>query len=549
MSAPPHPGRFRLVAGALTIGIVAAGAFAIGVLPRVGRNAELIASAQAVARSVPVVTFVQPKVIKGATLSLPGAVGAIEETPVYARTTGYIKRRYVSYGSKVVAGQLLAEIEAPETAQELQQAQADTFKQEAGTQQAEAEVARLQANVAQTKTETGRLESQAAKSAAEQKRAEAKLAQSKATLSSTKAKLTLLEHSRDARKADIAESQARLSVAEKTLSRWQALTTQGATSAQDLDERQANRDAAAANVRSLQASLEASEADIHAARESVTAAEADVAAAEADTISAKASVRAAWQAADANRANERAALASVQAGRKGVIAAEAAHRSGLANVRRIKVMRGYERVTAPFDGVISARNIDTGTLVNAGAAAGAGTASLSRNGLFGIVRTNTLRVLVSVPQSAVNIIKPGQPAQVTIREFPGRTFKAHVFGYSGAIDGTSRTRMTELRMSNPGGVLVPGMYAQVNFVVSDGNVVHIPAGALTTTAEGTRVAIITPENKIHYVSVSVGRDFGDEVEVLSALKGTEKLVLYPSAGLLEATTVKAEPFPNPKKGV
>jgi len=544
---PPHPGRTRLAAGAFLVVLIGAGAFVLGLLPRIGRNAELIANAQGVIDAVPVVSYVQPKIIKGSELVLPGAIGAIEETPIYARTTGYVKRRYVSYGSKVKAGQLLAEIEAPETEQELLQAQANAIKLEAGTGQAEADVARLRANVLQSRTETSRLEAQTAKASADEKRMEAKLAQSRALLSSAKAKLTLLEHSRDSRKADLLAAHTRLSIAEKTALRWKKLSGEGAVSEQDLDERLASRDGAEANVRSIQASLEGSEADILAARDAVAAAEADVTAAQADVASAQESIRAAQQAVGGNKASEQAAHASVVAGQKGVAAAEAAHRSSLADVRRINVMRGYERVVAPFDGVITARNVDTGTLVDAGANAGAGTASLSRNGLFGIVRTNTLRVLVSVPQSAVSVVKPGQSAKVTIREFPGRTFNAYVFGYSGAFDPTSRTRMTELRMPNPGGVLVPGMYSQVSFSVSDASAVHVSPSVLSTNASGTRVAAITSDNTIHYLPVTVGRDFGDEVEILSGLKGDEKLVLNPPISLQESTKVKAEPLPAPKK--
>jgi RND family efflux transporter MFP subunit len=538
-------GGFRIAVGMGFVGLALLGAFLAGTLPRLRRGAELSAPAQTMSDTVPAVNVVMPEPIGGSELRLPGSVQAIEETAIGARTNGYLRRRYVDIGAKVKAGQLLAEIEAPEVEQELRQAQAETVKSEAGAGQAQAEIARLQAGVAQARMETTRFQAQVEQERAESARAEARLAQVRALSANTRARLALAERNVEGKQADLEQSQARLAIASKTWKRWQQLGQEGAVSAQEVDERQSTYDAAVANVRSAEAAVRSARADVEAARETLNASEADITAAQADVTSSKQSVRAAQAAVQANESNVQAAREAVRAGQQGLAASRATIRSSKANVQRVAVLQGFERIVAPFDGVITSRNVDTGTLISAGGPATSG--SELRAGLFGIARTDTLRIQVNVPQSAIAGIRPGLPARVTIREFPGKTFQGQVFHSAGALDANSRTRLTEVRIANPNGQLLPGMYAEVQFALPDSgshSVFRIPAGALVVGPAGTRVVTATTENRAHYLPVQIGRDFGTHVEVLSGLTGKEQLVLNPSDALKEDAPVRATPLPS-----
>ena len=538
------PTGFRIVAGMGAIGIAFVGAYLVGTLPRLHRRAELSAHAQAIRETIPTVSVVSPQRVRGTDLQLPGSIEAIEETSIGARTSGYLRRRLVDIGVKVKAGQTLAEIEAPEVEQELRQAQAETVKSEAGAGQAEAEIARLQAGVAHTRMETTQLQAQVEQTRAESARAEAQLAQARATSANARARLALARQNVEGKQADVEQMQARLVIAGKSLKRWQQLGQEGAVSAQEVDERQSTYDAAEAGVRSAEAAVRSSRADVDAAQETLNATQADITAAEAQVNSTRQTVRAAQAGVEANESNVQAAREAVHAGQQGLAASRATIRSSEANMQRMAVMRGFERVVAPFDGVITSRNVDTGALISAGGANSGG--SMTHTGLFGIARTDTLRIQVNVPQSAIAGIRPGQIARVTIREFPGRTFQGRVFRSAGALDAGSRTRLTEVHLANPDGMLVPGMYANVQFAVpanESHTAFRIPAGALVVGPAGTRVVTVTAENHAHYIPVQVGRDFGTDIEIVSGLSGKEQLVINPSDALKEATTLHTTPLP------
>jgi len=196
---------------------------------------------------------------------------------------------------------------------------------------------------------------------------------------------------------------------------------------------------------------------------------------------------------------------------------------------------------APFDGVITARNVDVGSLVTAGGATAAPspTATVTTTGLFGLARTEELRIQVSVPQAYFQSISAGTKVVVTVQELPGRKFPGEVTMMSGALDSVSRTRMTEIRLKNPQGILLPGMFAQVSFATGvKEHVLRVPANALAIGADGTRVAIVRPDNTLHFQPVQLGRDFGNEAEVLSGLGGKERLVSNPSSDLHEGMKVE-----------
>ena len=200
-----------------------------------------------------------------------------------------------------------------------------------------------------------------------------------------------------------------------------------------------------------------------------------------------------------------------------------------ANLQRLQDLKGFDRVTAPFTGVITARNTDIGQLITAG----------SGPELFGMAQTDPLRVYVQVPQQYVHDIVDGQKAQLTFLELPGRTFEATVSQTSGAVDPVTRTLQVELQVPNPKGELFAGSYAQVRFnEPAAPEALTISDNAIIFRAEGTQVAIVGPDNKIQLRDVKVGRDFGDSIEVLDGLTATDRVVDNPPDSIADGMTVE-----------
>jgi RND family efflux transporter MFP subunit len=527
-----------LVIGCLLIG----GVLGIGIAPRLQRSGTLKAATGSPEAAAVTVNVVTPRRAAATGLLLPGSIEAIEETTIGARTSGYLRRRFVDIGSRVREGQLLAEIDSPEVDQQFRQAQAEASRSRAGVGQAQAEVARLQAVVAQTQSETTRLQANEEQARAEGARAEAKLAQARAASANARARLALSRQNLEGRRADLVQAQARLAIAEKTFRRWQALVEEGAVPQHDVDERQSTVEATQAAVRAAEAAVRSGQADVEAAQEMVNASEADIAAAQADVSSSRQNIRAAQAAVRSNLSTVRAAEASVEASRQNTSAAKAAVRSSQANVQRFAVLRSFERVVAPFDGVITSRNVDTGALINAGGSPGGeggSGSSTPRSGLFGIARTDTLRIRIQVPQTFVTSVRPRQNAVITVREFPRRKFEGTVFRIAGALDSASRTLLTEIRLPNRDRRLVPGMYADVRLAPRGGEgSLRVPANTLILGAEGPRVAIVTRKNRVHLQSVQLGRDYGTEVEITNGLRGNEQLISNPTDNLQENTPVQ-----------
>ena len=258
-----------------------------------------------------------------------------------------------------------------------------------------------------------------------------------------------------------------------------------------------------------------------------------------------------------------AAKATVDAMQANINAAKAMIGSNEANVRSLKALQGFQKVFSPFDGVITARNVEVGSLINPGNSTsvstttgttassatvpGGGTTPKGTNapatggGLFEIARIDTLRIFISVPQTFASTIKSGQTANISFRELPEKTFTGRVVRTTSALDPGSRTLLTEVQTSNSDYQLLPGMYATVNFGVhSPDPPVRIPATALIIHADGPQVAMVTSDQKVHYGKIVIGRDYGNELDIISGLKpGTTIIVNVPDS-LQEGAQVRPQ---------
>jgi RND family efflux transporter MFP subunit len=337
---------------------------------------------------------------------LPGNVQAFTDSPIYARSSGYLKQWFVDIGGRVKAGQQLAIIEAPELDQQVTQAKATI-------QQAQAALDQAIANEQQGKAN---------------------------------------------------EELARVNA-----DRWKNLVAKGAVSRQENDQYQAQYQAQAANLNAL-------EQAIAAARSNITADQA--------------------------------------------------------NLGRLQEMQAYEIVKAPFDGIVTARNIDVGALINAGNGGPA-------QELFHMASTAKLRVYVSIPQADSRAAVAGLKCYLTLTEFPGRKFPGELVRTSGAIDQTTRTLLTEVDVDNGAGELRPGAYAEVHLMIPEGSrSLIVPVSVLMFRSEGLRVGVVRDGNKAELVPVILGKDYGNEVEVVSGLGENDLVITNPPDSLASGATVQ-----------
>jgi RND family efflux transporter MFP subunit len=204
-----------------------------------------------------------------------------------------------------------------------------------------------------------------------------------------------------------------------------------------------------------------------------------------------------------------------------------------AEVRRLEQLQSFGRVTAPFAGTITLRNVDVGDLI----------AATGGKELFRLAQTDKLRVFVRVPQSLSPSIVPGQTAELLIAERPDRVFTAQVVRTAGAISADSRTLLTELEVDNTRGEILAGSFAQVRLTGAPlAKILTVPGNALLFRAEGPQVGVVQPDNKVALRSVKLGRDFGSTVEILSGVAVTDRVILNPSDSLANGATVRvAEP--------
>lgn len=207
--------------------------------------------------------------------------------------------------------------------------------------------------------------------------------------------------------------------------------------------------------------------------------------------------------------------------------------SAQANVKRLQDMQSFERVYAPFAGMITARNTDIGQLIESGS--GGGTA----RELFHIAAMNPLRVYVNVPQYDSPEIKPGLHADLVLTEFPGKRFQGTVVRSSGAIDNTSRTLLTEIDVENSAHLLKPGSYVEVHLKLpSPINTFTLPVNTTIFKAAGLQVATVKDGKTIKLIPVTPGRDFGTDIEIVAGIKGDESVVLNPSDSLSDGSEVQ-----------
>lgn len=273
----------------------------------------------------------------------------------------------------------------------------------------------------------------------------------------------------------VSQATSNLHLAEVTVQRWKVLADRGVVSRQEFDQKQAEYESQQANVQSAQA-------DVRAAEENVRASEA--------------------------------------------------------NLQRLINLQGYERITAPFSGIITARNVDVGSLIS----------SNGNTPLFRMAQLDALRIMIQVPEQSSPYIRVGEAAEITLQEFAGRKFIGKVSRTANSLDANTRTLPTEVMVLNKDGALLPNMYAQVNLIGSRVTpAILIPGDALMTGAKGTQVALINEANRIHFQKVEVGRDYGPEIEIRQGLSGGETVVVNPSDDVSEGAVVEPVPQKQPSK--
>ncbi|HWD00475.1 MAG TPA: efflux RND transporter periplasmic adaptor subunit [Candidatus Sulfopaludibacter sp.] len=264
--------------------------------------------------------------------------------------------------------------------------------------------------------------------------------------------------------ADITLSKANLNLSKATLDRWQRLSDKGVVSRQEREEKQADFAVKQAQTEKAEATLATAHDTIHG--------------------------------------NE-------------------------SNLARLEQLKAFSRVTAPFDGIVTARNVDVGTLINAG------NGGATRE-MFRVARIEPLRIFVNVPQSYVEEMHNGQSAELRVQERAGQVFPARVTNISSSLDATSRSMLVILETPNPGAALFPGMYAQVRFAGSKPRpTLRVPGDTVMMDKNGARVAVVGPDHIVHFHSVIIGQDLGSEIEVISGIADGDLVVSNPSDAVQE----------------
>lgn len=348
-----------------------------GILPRLKAKADLKTETNELA--VPSVNVTHPKAgSPQAEIVLPGNIQAFVDSPIYARTNGYLKKWYADIGARVKSGQLLAEIETPEVDQQFDQAA-----------------------------------------------------------------------------ADLNTARANYRLSEITAARYQDLLKTDSVSKQDVDN---------------------ATGDFEAKKAMVASAES--------------------------------------------------------NLKRLQQLQSFEKIYAPFDGVITARNTDIGHLIDSGASSPA-------MELFHIAAIHTLRVYINVPQQYSQAAAPGLSADLTLQEFPGRHFNGKLVRTSNSIDLATRTLLVEVDVDNPTGELLPGAYAQVHLKVPSGPPsVILPVSALIFRSQGLQAGVVENGDRAELKDIVVGRDFGNEVEVVSGVTRKDLVILNPPDSLISGEMVR-----------
>lgn len=224
--------------------------------------------------------------------------------------------------------------------------------------------------------------------------------------------------------------------------------------------------------------------------------------------------------------------AEVAAAEANVKAAEEGKRSVNSDVERLVFTTRFQKVVAPFDGIITARNCEVGNLITAAAVA-------SGRELFRLADPRELRVMINVPQPNAPTLRTGQAAELSIAEFPGRKFAGSIVRTANALDPASRTLLTEVKVDNRAGVLLPGMFGDVKLKVGRSAAPFlIPGDTPVVRADGTFVAVVQPGGRVHFQKLTIGRDLGNEIEVIDGLTGDELIVVNPGDDVREGAIVQ-----------
>ena len=307
--------------------------------------------------------------------------------------------------------------------------------------------------------------------------------------------------------AGVKQTKTNRELARVTLTRSKNLVAQGIVPRQETDERQAEFDVreagvgvSEANARGIEASINSRLADVAGLKELVEARRAQV------------------------RARE-------------------------ANVARLLELQSFGHITAPFSGVITARNVETGSLITQSGGSTGGNSSDANNagsGLYRIAKVDAIRTFVDVPQANLASVFPGLVAEVHVREFPDSKFEGKVVRTANALDSSSRTLPVEILIPNDNFRILPGMYAEVKFnLPQNGSALLIPTSSLIVRPDGTFVAVVAEDSTIHFKKIETGRDFGTEIEVLGGLDGIEKIVPTQTDALQEGARVNVAAAPEP----
>ena len=366
-------GRLWLVIGLVVIVALVAQ----GILSRHAAHAELERDANE--HGVQTVEVIKPARMKASQdLVLAGDIRAYTDAPIFARTSGYLKRWTVDIGTKVKRGQLLAEIDAPEINDQLRQARAD----------------------AQT-------------------------------------------------------TRANYLLAKTTAERWAQMLKNNSVSRQETDEKNGD-----------------------------------------------------------------------------MLAKEAALNAAQANVSRLEQLVSFQKIYAPFDGVVTARNTDVGQLIDAGSGA------TSRE-LFHIQDASTLRVFVDVPQAYARMVTVGLPAELLLNEERNRKFEGVTVRTAGAVDPVARTMRVEVDVKNPAGELLAGAYAQVRFRLTSATPLYtLPGNALLFRPDGVHAASVDANNRVKLLPITLGTDYGTRVSIVSGLNGDERVIVNPPDSIVDGATVR-----------
>ncbi|MGI4902117.1 MAG: efflux RND transporter periplasmic adaptor subunit, partial [Janthinobacterium lividum] len=205
------------------------------------------------------------------------------------------------------------------------------------------------------------------------------------------------------------------------------------------------------------------------------------------------------------------------------------------NVGRLEKLQSFEKIYAPFDGVLTARNTDVGALIDAGSG---GTA----HELFHLADDTRMRVYVNVPQEYARQIHDGLQADLVLNELPGKRFHGVVVRSAGAVDPVERTLLVEVDVENTEGRLLSGEYAQIHFALRDAQpAVLLPGNTLLFRPQGVRVAVVGDDNKIKLMPVVLGTDYGTRVAIASGLTGHERVVLNPPDSIIDGQAVRIAP--------